>query len=207
MRYAVLLGSLLSFCAWPAAAEERQFGVRLGPSASVVTFEPATHGDYGRRIAAGGGGFVVLPVRGRLALQLEALISPRGAKLYEPEEDMTGTVILTYVDVPVLLRVNGPAFGDRSLHLFAGPYAGIRAGATRQVAASHRGITSGIRTDMRDETERFEAGLTMGAGLEVGPRFVLDGRYSAGLTPLNRDRRDGFRIRNRALSFTAGLRF
>jgi hypothetical protein len=60
---------------------------------------------------------------------------------------------------------------------------------------------------MSDEVERFELGFVGGAGIEIGRRFVVDARYSRALTALNTDKSDGVRIRNRAISFMAGVRF
>jgi hypothetical protein len=50
-------------------------------------------------------------------------------------------------------------------------------------------------------------------GLQVEALYVQkggkleDGRYSWGLTPVNRDRTGGFRVRTRVLAVTAGIRF
>jgi hypothetical protein len=35
---------------------------------------------------------------------------------------------------------------------------------------------------------RFEFGFVAGAGVDIGRRLTIDGRYSRGLTPLNTDR-------------------
>jgi Outer membrane protein beta-barrel domain len=207
MRRVTLVVALLIAGAAAAAAEERQIGAKVGPSFAVVAFDPEQGERYGRRIAAGGGAFAVLPITRQFAVQIEALFNPKGAKLYAPEEDVTGTVLLRYFDVPVLARINGPRYGSRSFHVFGGPYLGVRMSAKRQISFAAGGITSGAREDMSSEVERFEVGFAGGAGADIGRRFVIDGRYSRGLTSLDTDTTDGVQIRNRGLSIMAGVRF
>jgi hypothetical protein len=202
-----IVGLMLAGSVTTAAAQERQVGAKAGPSLGVVAFDPATGSTYGRRVGAAGGLFAVLPLGERLALQLEGIFTPRGAKLGDPESGATSTVMLDYVDVPLLLRVNGPAFGGGRLHVVGGPYLGIRIRARRQLSYTASGFSYGTIDDMHDEVERFDGGLSAGAGVDLGRRFVVEGRYAWALTPLNTDRTDGVRIRNRVFTLLAGLRF
>ena len=59
---------------------------------------------------------------------------------------------------------------------------------------------------MSDEIERFELGFVIGAGVNIGRRFVIDGRYLRGLTSVDTDTTDG-KIKNRGFSIMAGGRF
>src|SRR5688500_16963125 len=82
----VLLFLLLFGAPSSARAEERHFGAKAGPNFAVLSLDADYEGEsYDRRIAVGGGGFVVLPVNQRLAVQLEALYNPKGAKLFDEE--------------------------------------------------------------------------------------------------------------------------
>ena len=191
----------------PAGAQTRHVGVKAGPSFSMLAFEPDDSGGYDRRIAADGGGFAVLPVATGIAAQIEALFTSRGAELYDPDMTLTGAILLQYLDIPVLLRVQGPARGALALHVVGGPYAGVRLSAKRQVSAVVSSIRTGEKVDISNEIERFEFGWTIGAGVDVGRRMVIDGRYSRGLSAFNTDKTDGFRIRNRAITVMAGVRF
>jgi Outer membrane protein beta-barrel domain len=209
MRFFLFLAVILTVGLSAASAQEREFGVKAGPSFSAVSFDPdqGGEGDYDRRVGADGGGFAVLPMTGRLALQLEAMFTSKGAKLYDPEEDLTGSVLLQYFDVPALVRVSGPTVGPGSIHVFAGPSAGVRLSAKRQISRFAGGITTGEKTDMSDEIERFEVGFVIGAGLNIGRRIVIDGRYLRGLTSVDTDTSDGVKIKNRGFSILAGARF
>lgn len=190
-----------------AAAQEREFGAKAGPSFSMLAFEPDGSGRYDRRIAADGGGFVVLPLAHRVAVQLEALFTAKGAKLYDPDQDLTGSIVLHYFDLPVLVRIQGARWGSGSFHVFGGPYAAFRLSAKREVSTSAGLGRSGAKEDIRREVERLDTGWVAGAGLNAGRWIVVEGRYMRALSALNTDNSDGFRIRNRAISIMAGVRF
>ena len=188
------------------AAQEREFGVKAGANFAVLAVDEAdADPGYDRRIAPAGGVFLVLPVAPHLSVQIEGVFNARGAKLFDEELGATSTLLLDYIDFPVLARVEGQRLG--SVHLFAGPYVGIRAGATRQISTTGPGFTAGSREDMGDEVERFETGLIAGGGVHIGQRWLVDARYSWGLTNVNSDTSDGLRFRSRALSAMIGFRF
>ena len=194
---------LLSGAVSPVFAQRVEFGAKAGPSFGMLAADPEGE-DYDRRIAAAGGGFVVLPLGDKFGVQFEALFSPKGAKLYAEDLDLTSTLVLNYLDFPVLARISP---GSPAFHLFGGPYVGVRVSATRQISASGGGITSGERTDMSGEVERFDWGLVAGAGIHRGRRLVIDGRYAWGLTDVNKDTSLGVRFRSRVLTILAGVRF
>ena len=60
--------------------------------------------------------------------------------------------------------------------------------------------------DISDQVERFELALVVGGGVEFG-RILIDGRYSWGLSNLNKDDQDEMKIRNRVFAVMAGIRF
>lgn len=208
MRRVTYLGLILAVSVSTAAAQERQIGAKAGPNFSMVVFDPDPGDeDYDQRIAATGGGFFVVPITGRIGLQLEALFSPKGAKLYDAAEDLTGKVLLRYFEIPTLVRVTGPRRGTQAFHFFAGPYSAFRMSATREISVVANSVTTGEKTDMSDEVERFEFGLLGGAGVDIGKYGVIDGRYSQALTSLNTDSSDGVRIKNKMFTIMAGVRF
>lgn len=204
-RILVALGLLLVASVSNARAQRVEFGAKLGPGFATLAADPDDEtGDYDRRIAAAGGAFLVLPLAPRVGVQIEGLYSPKGAKLFAEDLNLTSTLLLNYWDFPVLARVNP---GSPAFHIFAGPYVGVRVSAKRQLSAAASGITSGQREDMSAEVERFDWGMVAGAGIQRGRRFVIDGRYSWGLADVNRDTSTGIRFRTRALTVLAGVRF
>lgn len=191
-----------------AQAQQRQFGGKIGPTIATIVDDSADqNAGYDRRVSLGGGGFVVLPLGGRTAVQIEALFTPKGGKLLQETDDVTATLILDYIEVPLLGRVTANRSSSVSFHVFGGPSAGVRINAKQQVAYSGGAGNSGYTDDISSEVARFELGLIAGGGVDVGRYGVIDARYFWGLTDVNRNATDGNRVRNRGLTILAGLRF
>jgi hypothetical protein len=208
MRLSVIpLSVLLCSVAAPATAQPRQFGGKLGPTiASLDHNFGNVADDYRRKVSLGGGGFVVLPLTGRFAVQIEALFAPKGAKL-PPDPSVTNTLFIDYVEVPLLGRITATRSPSRSVYVFGGPSAGVRMNAKYRVATSGGVGTNGFTDDVSSGIERFDLGIVAGAGLDAGRHLVIDARYSWGLRNVNREAFENERIRNRALTFLAGVRF
>jgi hypothetical protein len=209
MRVAVItLAILLGFVATHATAQERQIGGKLGPTIAGLAHNFGdADGKYRRKVSLGGGGFVVLPITGRLAVQIEALFTPKGAKL-PPDIDVTNTLFIDYLEVPLLGRAIVARSASRSLHVFAGPSAAVRLNAKYRVATSGPiGGTNGFTEDVSSGIERFDMGIVAGGGFDAGRHLVIDARYSWGLRDVNREAFENERVRNRALTILAGVRF
>ena len=189
-----------------AFAQQRQFGAKVGPAFTGIALANDDGQTYHPRIAALGGGFFMLPLKPRFAVQFEAMSSPKGTRLEEDGDGFAQTLMLRYFEVPVLARVNGPNVGPGILYLLAGPFFGIRASAKAQIASVTDSVNAGLREDASDAIERFESGLIVGGGLEIGRHLLVEGRYSHGFTNVNRV--EGFNeFTNRGISFTTGVRF
>jgi hypothetical protein len=208
MRVALSGLALVLSCGIATAhAQQRQFGGKIGPTIATIVYDSADQdAGYGRRVSLGGGGFVVLPLGGRTAVQIEALFTPKGGKLSQ-QADVTSTLILDYFEVPLLGRITVVRSPSLSLHVFGGGSTGFRINAKQQLASSESVITSGVSEDISSEIARFEGGLIAGGGVDVGSHGVIDARYFWGLTNVNRDGTEGNGVRNRGLTILVGLRF
>jgi hypothetical protein len=181
----------------PAAA----IGVKGGVNFANLQFEgDGVDVNFDRRTGFVGGLFVIWPATSRVALQTEALYSQQGAEI--EEEGASGTIELDYVTVPVLLRVSSAPSAPASFHVFGGPSLGFRVRA--RSSGSFEGETSS--EDISDDVERFDLGMTAGAGVDLG-RLTIDGRYTWGLSNLNKDESDELEIKNRVFSVMVGVRF
>jgi len=207
MRIGVMgLVFLLSSGIATASAQQRQFGAKIGPTVATIVSDSANQdGVYRRKTSIGGGGFVVLPLNRLLALQVEALFTPKGGKL-PSEEDFTSTLLIDYLEVPLLGRITAARSSSGSFHVFGGPSAGFRVNAKHRVASPGPVGSSGFADDISAGVERFELGMIAGGGVDAGRHLVIDARYFWGLTDVNRDTTDGH-LRNRAFTILAGLRF
>ena len=211
---ATLIGLvLLSMGATTAAAQQREYGLKVGPAIATIVYDsappdsnllaPGDDAQYRRKVGAGGGGFVVLPLAGPLSVQIETLFSPKGGKL---PEQAGATLLVNYVEFPVLARITPVRSTSTSFHLFAGPSADFRLNAQFKVAQSAGGITSGVKEDVTSSTKPFELALIGGGGLNIGRHAVVDARYSWGLSRVNKEDAP-LDLHNRVLTVLAGFRF
>jgi outer membrane protein with beta-barrel domain len=188
-----------------ALAQRRQFGAKAGPAFTQVGAEEDDGRTYSPRIGPYISGFFVLPLNQRLAVQFEAASSPKGTRLKEPP-GVTQTLLLQYFEMPVLLRVSGPKVAGAPLYFIAGPFFGFKVSAKEQVSQLAGTVIAGQRDKVDQFVEPFESGLIAGAGIDIGKYVLLEGRYSHGLTDVNKiDDFIGFT--NHGFSFTAGVRF
>jgi hypothetical protein len=205
---------LFSMGATTAGAQQREYGFKVGPTISTIVYDsssadsnlpaPGEDQQYRRKTAAGGGGFLVLPLTGPLAVQIEALFSPKGGKL--PEGADGGTLLINYVEFPLLARITPVHSPSTSFHVFAGPSVDFRLNAQFKVAQSGGGITSGFKDDVTSSIEPFELAVIAGGGLNIGRHAVVDARYSWGLSRINKEDAT-LDVRNRALAVLVGFRF
>jgi hypothetical protein len=166
----------------PAAAQQEpglQVGIRGGLQLAQVVAIVRVDGLSGsegspRRVDVTGGGFVRQGLHDRLAVQVEAMFSGRGA-------GGDGGAAVRYLDVPVV--VAAPL-----MRLPSGTTFDVIGGATFGVRLS-RASTAGIPDlglpviDGDDLVRRIDTALTVGAVLTRG-RVVVDVRYLHGLTNL-----------------------
>jgi hypothetical protein len=199
----ILVASLIVGSAAPAAAQGIAAGIKAGVSVANLQFiEEEDHIEFDRRVGFTGGLFVVWPANSPVALQAEVLYSQKGSRLDEPVAKIE--LNLDYVEFPALVRVSTPRKGNgTAFHAFGGPSFGVRARA--RANATFEGQSGS--DDIGDDLKSFDVGLAAGGGLDVG-RFVVDARYTWGLTNINNNpREDDTTIRNRVFAVMAGVRF
>ncbi len=174
--------------------QTEEMGVMAGIGFSKLAFSPAIPGSsehIRNRIAPNFGIFMALSLSRRLNLQPELLFVQKGYKLDSIP------VRISYLEVPILLRMNFMADAAVSPHLFAGPYVAIKLG-TR---IGDVGAIEGIRL--------FDSGLAVGIGtryrLNGDIALTLNGRYDLGLIDISRG--EGHRLRTRQLSVFLGAAF
>jgi hypothetical protein len=85
---------------------------------------------------------------------------------------------------------------------FGGPSVGFTVSAKAAVDIGDQSISD----DFKEEVESVDYGVVFGVGWESA-RFLLDGRYSWGLSVLSNDPNDADQARHRVISVLAGIRF
>lgn len=196
-----MMFALVVLCSGPAAAQGIGAGVRGGVNLANVTFDSEDGApSFDPRTGIVAGGFVILPVFSWLEVQPEVLYTSKGAKL--DDEGVKASLVLDYVEVPILARASRALSGRSRLYAVAGPTVGFNVRARSRTEFS--GSTEEM--DISSDVERLDIGVAAGAGLEFGA-LTLDGRYTFGLSDIDKDTTDAVTIKNRAFSITVGFRF
>lgn len=164
--------------------------------ADVLSAEAGAGTDL--RIGAVVGGSLAFPLSSLFSLQSEVLYTQRGLEGSVPSLGETFKLKLSYIDLPVLVRI-GPANG-RGFHVLAGPSFNFNIGAQLIV-----GGTFNDEEDFKDEVEDVDIGLVVGAGY-YGTLLILEARFEEGLTNVSTFA-DDESYRNRTIIAMVGMRF
>jgi hypothetical protein len=145
------------------------------------------------------GGFVTWRFTSWLELQPEVLYAMKGAR---SEAIVETKLLLDYLEVPVLARVTRGRSGGTRYYVAGGPSAGFLLRA--RTRADFGGSIEEI--DIKDDLESVDVGVVVAGGVEFGS-IVVDGRYTHGLTNIDKAAGDGPAVKNRSVSVTAGIKF
>lgn len=195
---------LLLFSITELHAQESSFGVKGGATAYNLTsefgeFESTTD----RKIGFEAGIFGDFPISEILSIQAEAVYVQKGG---EESDDTFGSssATLSYVDVPLLLKIRAPLDGSVKPYVFGGGYAGYLIDATSD--------DEGASVDIKEFVDDLNYGLKLGAGVHIG-RIVIDARYDMGLANLFTDDLDvdqstgDFKITTSGVVVSLGISF
>jgi hypothetical protein len=194
IRPAVLALLFTLTCAAPSAAQI-SYGAKVGVNFAEVSFDADEDVPTSGRKGLLAGLFVTIPL-GWLTVQPEAIYTVKGTSL--DIGGVTSDYIVDYVEVPVLARLRLLRNG----YAVAGPSMAFRVRARNRIAFG--GSTEEF--DLDDVVESFDLGIVGGVGLDAG-RWVVDARYTHGLSDIDTDSSDDVRMRNRVFSVSAGIRF
>lgn len=179
----VLLLGLLLAASGPALAQKGpQVGVALG--LNVATLDAPSAQTSARQLVTGGV-VVRMGIAGPVGVQGELLFSQKGATVTANGDALRYGV--GYLDLPLMLRVQGPTLGPVALHGLAGGFGGVKV-FERQRAGGDLSLP--LPDADTDFFQRTNAGLTGGLGgtlsLGSGRRLNLVVRYSHGLVDVAR---------------------
>ncbi len=200
-RVAVLVCLLTLVWGSLASAQGLSFGARAGINIAEASFDSdADSPDTSARIGIVSGGFVTIPLVSWLELQPEALYSQKGAGFNE--EGIDSSVRLDYVEFPILARVSRRGSGLQVLHRRWTVLRRSCCGRARAPtsAAPPRRSTSATRSRLR-----ISAWLSAAASSSAGSSSTR--ATLSGLKDVDKDDSDTVMVKNRAISFTAGVRF
>ncbi|MEO8071195.1 MAG: porin family protein [Acidobacteriota bacterium] len=169
----------------------------IGVMGGVSLVDLAAAGDFtsttSPRIGGVVGGFVGLPIAGRLSLRGEVTVGQDKTTLEDVVDDD-----LSYLDVAVLARYRLRMLGgSRALHAIGGPVYRSLLSATESVSGQSSDISEGI--------ESSELALAFGLDVEFRPRWIAGVRYLYGFSDVYRTLRASVG-RHRGLRFIVSYR-
>jgi hypothetical protein len=182
-------------------------GIHAGPVWTEISGDDAS--GFERRMGGAAGAFLTLGLTRALEVQPELLLVQKGGAAESIEG--TGDVRLTYLQLPVLLRLSpaDPASAVRPFVL-AGGSPGFRVGCEVKADLGTGGDTADCDNPLFGgelDTRLVDLGLVVGGGTEVGRGrlgVVIDARYDFSLTTFDDSPTDQD-VRNRAFMILLGV--
>lgn len=188
-------------CTATASAQGRALGVKGGVNLATQRNTGEGDGaDLQSRIGLVAGAFATLPLLSRLELQPEVLFTSKGASV--DLEGVEASLVVDYLEVPALARLSRRGGGKMHYYVAGGPSVGFLLRARTRTKFA----TATEEVDISDDVNRFDFGVAMGGGVEIGA-LVIDGRYTLGLQDIDKDKSDAVKTTNRAVSLTVGFKF
>jgi hypothetical protein len=172
------------------------YGIKAGVNISSQS-TTSTDANYDLRniIRFNAGGYCNYFINRILAVQPELVVSGKGVHWEDFYDEMKD--ILTYVDIPVLVRYQ-PV---KVINFHAGPQAGIR------VRAMQKDLDTGVKTKINEYYKTFDFGFVFGVEANLPNRINLTVRYVLGISSATTDLLYVDPWRNNFLQVSAGYRF
>lgn len=182
---ALVLVGLLAGASPSQGQDARQFGLTLGVNRVTMQSPSAGLGSY---FAAVGGVVVRQPVYGPMSAQAELLLSQKGTEV-EGTEGGAINYGAGYLELPVLLHLQGPSVQSVALHAEAGGFGAVKV-FERQTPGGDLNVSFDTGASF---FRRLDAGIVAGVGaaLPLGEqRLNLTVRRVWGLRNVSQDRMD-----------------
>ena len=142
----------------------------------------------------GGGLFIEMSMNRFISLQPEVLILMKASE--ESNYDTIAT--FTYIDVPLLLRLNLSVLDGFTPYVLGGPYVGYLLKSEIEQA--------GNKEDMTDAYEPINFGAKMGGGLKLGA-LTIEVMYDMGLMNILDIDVEGYSAKHNGLTMMLGISF
>jgi opacity protein-like surface antigen len=174
---------LLFFSSTTLAQLPFKLGVRAGLNIASLSWDPELPSviDKSSRTGFKFGALAELGFVPMFAIQIEPMYVQKGGNISAGGQESKNN--LSYLEIPILLKLKIPTPGPITPYVFAGPNIGILLSASSE--------TGGQSTDIKDEISSTDFALDLGAGVgfKVAPLVVLiiDARYSLGLSDIFND--------------------
>lgn len=199
---AILFFSTITFAQLPF-----KLGVRAGLNIADLSWDPELPAGVEKSSRTGFkfGALAELGFIPMFAIQVEPMYVQKGGDFTQFGQEIKNN--LTYLEIPILLKLKIPIPGPINPYVFAGPNIGFLLSASSEAG--------GQSTDIKDEISSTDFALDMGAGVgfKVAPLVVLilDARYSLGLSDILNDSGKqeigNYKIKTTGIQIVAGIMF
>jgi len=179
-------------------------GVKGGITISSFSFSEDAFDDIvSNRTGFLGGAFLEIDPLGPLGFQIEALYIQKGSQIDSLENLTPETEFnFTYVDVPVLVKLQLSTPAPATPSIYAGPVFGFNLNAESEANGE---------TSDEEDVKGTDVGLAFGIDLALGAagtKFIIDLRYMRGLTNiLDGDGDSDVEVKNNTFAAMLGVSF
>lgn len=176
------------------------FGAKAGLNVSSLSKDESLD-DQKSKIGFNAGAFANIPIASSFSIQPEILYSQYGEKseFKALGNKFSASTKLDYITVPVMLQYNVIP----NLYLEAGPEFGFMVSAKSKLKNETNGQSS-TSDNFKDDLNKFNVGIGLGAGYYFTPNFGITARYIAGVTDIVKNN-NGDAVRNNV--FQVGLAY
>lgn len=204
----MLIGTVVCMILLPnsSLAIELTGGLKIGANFAnfygedLKELEEGLGEDFESKLGICIGGFITVNISEMFAIQPEVLYSMKGSKA---EGTLFGETFklqfnLSYLEIPVLVKLRIPTQGNVKPSLFVGPSLAIKLSGKMKFEYAGESEEEDI-----EELKDTDFGLIIGAGFDFG-KLTVDLRYNLGLTKIPEEDDE---VKNKVISLMIGYSF
>lgn len=195
MKKVILLIAVISILGFSANAQSTNFGLKAGMTAANMKFSGSGISiKMTTKIGFYAGAIAEIGVNDNFAVQLELDYSLMGAKSKGDDEFGDGTLDLSYISLPVLVKYKNQGFSA-----FLGPQIGVLMGAKSK--------GDGESEDVKDQFKSTDFSGVIGVGYTLESGLGFDARYQMGFSDIAKQDQDfeGVKVKNEG--FRVGIHY
>ncbi|KPK93240.1 hypothetical protein AMJ80_06065 [bacterium SM23_31] len=191
----------------PVSAQVITGGLKTGVNFAGLRGEKTGSGFTKRRTGVSAGCFITFNFNETYAIQPELYYTMKGMR-QKVEEVFESTIMVDYLEVPVLIVYSSETKDNVKFSFFTGPTF-----AYNQKSITKISPVEGKKEEKDLDTKVFDYGLTFGMDISIDAHYfkvILESRYTRGLTVINKDWSNNpggeyFEVRNSVFSFLIGF--
>ena len=203
MRARVIVAAFIAAieCVGLAASTNAQvLAVKVGPNHTNMTQDATFKPDD--QLVANSGFMVGVQLRRAVnrafQLQIEGLFTQKGNWFRNVADDLDDQIVINYLEVPVLARVDVIQWGQNAVSIHGGPTFAVNAGTNEK--------NNGHAVARLLKLKTFDMGVAIGGQVEL-KKLIIGARYTMGLSNIFADDPAVFgfsEMKNKALTVFAG---